>query len=115
MTLSGPIALMQLAAEEDVLGRAEIVAQGQVLVDDLDALAAGISRLLKMLDLVAQADLALRRQEIAGDNLDQRRLAGAVVAHEAQDLAGLDRQVDASQRLDRAKVLSDAPQFQQRQ
>ena len=30
-----------------------------------------------------------------GDDLDQRRLAGAVVAQHAGDLAGVDREVDA--------------------
>ena len=31
------------------------------------------------------------RREVAGDDLDQRRLAGAVVAHQADDLARLER------------------------
>ena len=37
-------------------------------------------------------------REIAGDDLDQRRLSGAVVAHQANHFAGSDAEVDAMQR-----------------
>ena len=44
----------------------------------------------------------------AGDGLHQRRLAGAIVADEADHFARLDREVDAMQHVDRAKTLADA-------
>ena len=43
----------------------------------------------------------------AGDALDERRLAGAVVADERHHLAGLDLEVDVGQRLDRAERLAE--------
>ena len=42
----------------------------------------------------------LSRLDDAGENLDQRRLAGAVVADQADDLAVVDVQVDAAERID---------------
>ena len=44
-----------------------------------------------------------------GDRLDQRRLAGAVVADQADDLAGVDVEVDPVQSLDRAEALACTP------
>ena len=55
--------------------------------------------------LLALEDHAARaRLEAAGDDLDQRRLAGAVVAEQRHDLAAADRETDAAQRFDRAEV-----------
>ncbi len=48
----------------------------------------------------------------AGEDLDQRRLAGAVVADERHDLAGMDVELDVGQRRDGAEVLADAAQAQ---
>ena len=100
-----PGAALDLAAEEHVGGGGEIVAERQVLVDDLDPLLARFDGLMKMHRLAADADLAVGGREIAGDDLDQGRLAGAVVAHEPQDFAGLERQIDFVQRMDGAEML----------
>ena len=43
----------------------------------------------------------------AGDDLDQRRLAGAILADEAMHLAGLERQVDVAQRMHAPEELRD--------
>ena len=64
--------------------------------------------------VAVQPDLALRGRKIAGDDLDQCRLAGAVVAHQAEHLALLEVDVDALQRLDRAEMLGDVAQLQDR-
>ena len=58
--------------------------------------------------VAVEADLAMAGAEIAGDDLDQRRLAGAVVAHQADHLAREDLHIDAMQRADRAELLADA-------
>ena len=79
------------AAEKDVGGGGQIVAERQVLMDDLDAVAAGIDRLVHDQVLAVHAQGAMGWQEVAGDHLDQRRLAGAVVAHQPDDFARLDR------------------------
>ena len=107
-------AALGLAAEEHVLGRGQIVAERQILVDDLDALGARVDRLVEVLDRALEPDLALARRKVAGDDLDQRRLAGAVVAHQPQHLAGLEVELDALERLDRAEVLGDPAQLQKR-
>ena len=49
--------------------------------------------------LPVQPDFAVGRRKIAGDDLDQRRLAGAVVAHQAERLALLQGKVDLVQRV----------------
>jgi hypothetical protein len=59
-------------------------------------------------------DLAARRLPDSRDRLDQRRLAGAVVAHQGGDLAGRDVEVDVGQCPYRAEVLPHAAQPQER-
>src|SRR5438045_9717765 len=48
----------------------------------------------------------------AGDDLHQRALARAVLADETMDLAGGEREVDPTQRLDAAEGLGDLLQFE---
>ena len=50
----------------------------------------------------------------AGDALDERRLAGAVVADEGDDLTGVDVEVDVGQHLHGAEALVIALQLEQR-
>ena len=70
----------ELAAEEDVGRGGEIVAEREVLVDDLDALLARLHRLVEMQRLAVDHDFAGRRREVAGDDLHDRRFAGAVAS-----------------------------------
>ena len=44
----------------------------------------------------------------AGHGLDQRRLAGAVVADQADDLVAADREVDVAQGMDSAEIFLHA-------
>ena len=90
-------------AEEHVLDDVEVVAQREVLVDDLDAEGAGVARRV-------DGDRAALEQVVAGvdgvgaaDALDERRLARAVVADECSDLAGLGAEVDALEDIDRVR------------
>ena len=53
-------AAADLAAEEDVGGCRQIVAEREVLIDDLDAALAGLDRLVEMDRLVLEQDLAAR-------------------------------------------------------
>src|ERR1700741_4557789 len=57
---------------------------------------------------VADEKGARRGRQHSGHDLDQRRLAGPVVADQADDLVLADREVDIAQRLDRAKELLHA-------
>ena len=76
-----------LAAEEHVLGDVEVVGQGEVLVDELDPERGGRAGVVDRDRLALEEDLAAVDGVDAGEALDQRRLAGAVVADERGDLA----------------------------
>ena len=113
--LNGPDAEAQLAAEKDVGRGGQVVAERQVLVDDLDAVPARVDRLVQdELGCPSIAHGAVARAEVAGDHLDQRRLAGAVVAHQADDLARLERQRHVVDGLDGAEMLGNVGQFENR-
>ena len=56
----------------------------------------------------------MARRKIPGNDLDERRLAGAVVAHQTNHFAGENLQVDAVQRANRAELLADTRQLQER-
>ena len=94
------------AAEEDVLGDVEPVDEREILVDDADAAVAGLAGARQPHDLAADEQLPLVGLEGAAQDLDQRRLAGAVVPDERHRLAAKDAEVDAAQRLDRAVRLA---------
>ncbi len=79
----------QLAAEEQVGRHVEIVAQGEVLVDRLDAEVLGVARAADRGLLPVEQDLAGVGGERAGQDLDQGRLAGAVVAEQRHHLVAM--------------------------
>ena len=56
------------------------------------------------------AHLALVERVDADDALDQRRLAGTVVADQRHDLAAANLEIDPVERLDGAERLRDAPE-----
>ena len=86
-----------LAAEEEVGDDVEVVAEGEVLVDGRDPQRGRVLGLGDRDLLAVEADRALVGGVDAGDRLHQRRLAGAVVADQADDLAGVDGEVDPVQ------------------
>jgi hypothetical protein len=103
-----------LAPEVHVLDDVEVVAQREVLVDDLDAEPRGVLRPVDVHGLAGEADLARVDGMDARDALDQRRLARAVVAHEGHDLARRDVEVDLVERLNRTEGLRDPLQLEHR-
>jgi hypothetical protein len=96
-----------LATEEEILGDVEHRDDREILVDGLDAVVAGVDRGVERDRAAVDADLAIVRLEGAGENLDERRLSGAVVADEREDLALVYLYVDAAQRLDVPECLRD--------
>ena len=93
----------------------EVVAQREVLVDDLDAERVGLLRAVDGDRLALEEHLAARRTGgCPAIALDQRALAGAVVADERGHLPGVDVEVDAVQHVHGAEALVDPPQGQQR-
>src|SRR5262249_24428976 len=101
----------ELASEEEVAPEAELVDQREVMVDALDAEAARLGGRPQPHILAEEANPSRGRRVIAGDDLDERRLAGAVVADEADHLTGVDGAIDAPERARRAVVLGDAGQL----
>ena len=85
----------QLAPEEEIARRVEIVGERERLVNGLDAEPLGITWIRDGGRLAVDPDLAGVRSLRAGKDLHQRRLAGAVAADQPHDLAGaeVDRDV----------------------
>ena len=104
---------MRLPPEIHVLHDVEVVAKSEILVDDLDA---EVHRVLRPRDvdlLALEEDLAGIRAVNARDRLDQRRLAGAVVADERRHLAAVHVEVDVGECLDRAEGLRDVAELEE--
>jgi hypothetical protein len=77
----------RLPAEEDVLGDAEIGLERQLLVDDGDAQRLRVARARHSHRLAAEPHGAGVRPVHAAEDLDQRALAGPVLAQERMHLA----------------------------
>ena len=104
----------ELAPEENVRGSRQIVGERKVLVDGLDPHGARVNGTVEVDGLTLKANFTMARPKIAGDDLHERRLPGAVVAHQADHLAGGNLHVNVMQRADRAELLADTSQFQDR-
>ncbi len=104
----------RLVAEEHVLGHAQRRDDRQLLVDHADAGGQRVAGGAEMHRPPVDAHLAVIAGMDAGDDLHQRRLAGAVLADEAMHLAGQQREVDARQRGHAAERLADPGQLQDR-
>ena len=86
-----------LAAEVEVARDVERGGDGEVLVDRLDAGLAGVLRVLELDRLAVDEDLAGIGHVRPREALDERRLAGAVVADDGEHLAGVQLEVDAGE------------------
>ena len=69
---------------------------------------------MEMLDVSAHPDLAFGGRKVPGDDLDERRFPGAVVAHQADHFAAFQAHVDAFQGLDGSEMLGDAVELEKR-
>ena len=102
------------AGEAKVDGDVEIGDQRRLLVDRDQAGAARVGGRAHVAGLAADEDAAGIGADGAGQDLDQRRLAGAVGAHQRVHLAGQDRERRVAQRRDGAVVLGDAGGVEER-
>ena len=93
----------------DVFGHRHPVDQAEILMDEGDRQAA---QRVSGVD-AAKADGAGVERVDAGQNLDQRRLARAVLAEERENFAGVEGHADVRQRLGAAEALEDAAHLQQ--
>ena len=103
-----------LAAEKDVGGRRQVVAQRKVLIDDLDTVLARLDRPVQDKLGAVHPHRAMGRAKISGDDLDQRRLAGAVIAHESDDLTLIEVQRNVVKRVNCPKMLGDIGELKDR-
>ena len=92
----------RVVAHDDVLRDAQIREQRRLLIDDRYAGVAGVMRRVEVDDLTGGQHLAGVPPYDAGEHLDERRLAGAVLADQAADLAGAEHEVAVQQRADGA-------------
>ena len=105
-------AARRLAAEEHVAGDVQRVDELELLVDDRDAEPRGIDRPVHDNRRAVDANLARVGAMDAGQDLHQRRLAGAVLADERHDLPGRQLEVHAVERDDAGKPLGDRRHLQ---
>ena len=73
----------RLAAEEDVFGDAQVGNEIELLKDDRDAGLLGFARIAKVDRPAVQQNFARVGRKHAGQNVHQRRFAGAVLAQRA--------------------------------
>ena len=92
------------AGEEDAVADAQAAEQLRDLVGAPHAAADALMRRQVGDVLAEEADAAGGRHEVAGDGVEQRRLAGAVGAEHRAPFAGRDPHVDAGERHQRAEM-----------
>ncbi len=106
-----PAPVAQLVADRQVLGDGQVPEQREVLIDHLHPEPDRVARRhAGDLGAVDQDGAAIDRVD-PGNHLDQRRLARAVLAGEAVDLAGCDAERHAVQRLHAGEMLGDVAQL----
>src|SRR4051794_38262520 len=104
----------RLAAEEQVVGDVERGRDGERLVDGLNPVRPRVDRRAHLDRLAVEADLALVGDHRPRERLDERRLAGAVVADDGEDLARQQLEVRPGERRDVPVALDEAPSLQDR-
>jgi hypothetical protein len=100
--------------DADVVGDRQVGHQRQLLEDADDARPVGGDRRGEAHASSLEEHLALGRLHDAGHDLDQGRLAGAVLAQHRMDGAALAAEVDLVQRAHAAVVLADAAHLPER-
>ncbi len=108
------IALLNFPSQKDIRTDIKIVGQRQVLIDRLDPVPARVDRTREINALSFKTNLTAVRMIDAGYTLDQRRLAGAIVAEERHDFTRIDIQVDVVDGDQPAEPLNHAPYRQYR-
>ena len=103
-----------LAAEKDVLGDGQGRQDRLLLEDHGDAGIEGLARRSDVDRLAVDQNVALVGLIDAVQHLEQRGLAGAVLADEADDLALVDGEADIVQRLHAGEGFRDVADFEDR-
>ena len=103
-----------LAAEKEVLLDGEARYEGEFLEDRADADGARGARCQALHFLPGKPEGSAGRREGAGDNVDEGRLAGAVLAEKHVEFTGPDVEIDAVEGEHARKLFGDAGQDEQR-
>ena len=98
-----PAGASQLAAQEEVLHRVQVVAQREILVDGLDAVGSCIRRAVYLCRHAFDLIVAGVKSMYAGHDFDQGGLSCAVVSHQRDHLTRVDLDGCTAQSLDRPK------------
>jgi hypothetical protein len=104
----------RLAPDEQVLRDREVGHQVELLMDDGDTELLRVLGRGRLIRLAVERELALVDRVDAGQDLHQRRLAGAVLPHQREHLPGLQVEVHVLERLDAREGLADALDVEQR-
>ena len=107
-------ALSRLAADVDVGADVEIVEEIELLMDEGDARAHRAANGQRRIGRAIDLDGAAVGRDDAAEDLHQGRFAGAVLADEADDLAGANLQAEIGERHHAGIGLADAGQPQER-
>ena len=105
--LQRPDAVRQLAVQEHVVVDGHARHEGEVLEDGVDPERASVRHGLELHLLAEDEDLAGVGLVKAGQDLDQRRLAGAVVADQPEHLARSEVERDVLERCHHTEALAD--------
>ncbi len=103
-----------LPPHEDVAGHREVGRQQDFLVDQHDPASLGVDRPGETDRFARDRDGAAGRREMAGQQLHQSRLAGAVLSDDGMHFAGHQVERDVAQHLDWPEALRDAAGLQGR-
>ena len=112
--VDAPAKRQRHVAHEDVLGDAELVEHHGFLVDRRYAGGPGVARSVAGERLAGDENLAFVRLVDAGEDLDQRRLARAVLADQRRHFARPQCETDIVQRAHAGKALGNARHRQDR-
>jgi hypothetical protein len=85
-----------------------------VLLDDGNPVGAGVEWTTERHFLAVEQDRAGVGLVDPTEHLDQRALAGPILTDQRVDLAGIECEVNAAQRLDRAELLGHVTQLDNR-
>jgi hypothetical protein len=98
--------LLRFTSDKDIFCNRQVIHQLQFLMNDADAGRLCLARAVKIDTLAVIANFSGIFRIDAGEYLHQRRLSGAVLAHQGMNFAGIQFEADVVQRPDARKTLA---------
>ena len=105
---------LHFTSKKDVRRRRQVVAQRQILVDDLDPVLARLDGAVHHDLFAVHQDRARTGPEVPGDHRGERGLFRAIVAHQTDHLAGLKREGHVPYGFDGPEMLGHMLELQNR-